>query len=92
MKNLYFERSNGQYLLIRENIADEQEAMKEIDIFLKKHNYQSYYTRMWYENEGTVAVFDVGSWSEFFKLASPNVISAVGTEEDFIGKKEIESE
>ena len=67
MKNLYFERHNGQYLLIKENVKDIDEALKEISAFLERHNYNSYYTRYWTEADETT--FDVGSWSEFFKLA-----------------------
>ena len=84
MRNLYFQRSNGSYLLIKENVADEQEALKEISEFLKRHNYNSYYTRMWYEDNGAVTVFDVGSWTEFFKWAPAAAVTPVGTEADFI--------
>ena len=82
MKNLYFQRSNGQYLLIKENVESEEEALREISEFLKRHNYNSYYTRMWREEE--VTVFDVGSWSEFFKWAPAAAVTTVGTEADFI--------
>ena len=82
MKNLYFQRANDEYLLIKENVADEQEALKEISAFKKRHNYTSYYTRYWTQNE--VTTFDVGSWSEFFKLAEPGIFTPVGTEKDFI--------
>jgi hypothetical protein len=82
MKNLYFQRSNNEHLLIKENVADEKEALKEISAFLERHNCTSYYTRYWTEHE--VTTFDVGSWSEFFKLASPEIITATGTEKDFI--------
>ena len=87
MKNLYFERYNGQYLLIKENVKDIDEALKEISDFLERHNYKSYYTRYWTNEDETT--FDVGSWSEFFKLAPADGRFAelvVGTENDFVEK------
>lgn len=87
MKNLYFERYNGQYLLIKENVKDIDEALKEISDFLERHNYNSYYTRYWTDADETT--FDVGSWSEFFKLAPADGRFAelvVGTEKDFVEK------
>lgn len=88
MKNLYFQRSNETYLLIKENVETIEEALKEISAFLERHNYNSYYTRYWTKADETT--FDVGSWSEFFKLAPANSRFAdlvVGTEKDFIDKK-----
>lgn len=86
MKNLYFQRSNGEHLLIQENLANEDEALSVIADFIKRHNCNSYYTRMWYS--GDIVMFDVGSWSEFFKLAKPEDIeNVVGTEKDFIDKR-----
>lgn len=88
MKNLYFQRSNGSYLLIKEDIADEQEALREVSDFLHRYNYKSYYTRMW--TNGDETTFDVGSWSEFFKLAPADSHFAdrvVGTEQDFVDKE-----
>ena len=35
MRNLYFQRSDGTYLLIKENIVDEQEGLDEVSAFLK---------------------------------------------------------
>lgn len=81
--NLYFERSNGEYLLIKENVADVETALQEIKEFCGRHNYTSYYIRYWCDKEGT-ATFDVGSYSEFFKLAKE--LPVVGTEEDFVDK------
>lgn len=41
---------------------------------------------MWYSGE--TAIFDVGSWSEFFKFAKPEDISGIiGIEKDFIDKE-----
>lgn len=88
LKNLYFQKSNGEHLLIQENVSNEKEALSLISEFLKRHNYNSYYTRMWYSGE--TAIFDVGSWSEFFKFAKPEDISEViGIEKDFIDKEEL---
>ena len=87
MNNLYFQRANGTYLLIKENVKDIDEALKEISAFLERHNYHSYYTRYWTNADETT--FDVGSWSEFFKLAPADgrfVELVVGTEKDFIEK------
>ena len=88
MKNLYFMRSNDTYLLIKENIPDIETALKEISAFLNRHNYKSYYTRYW--NSGEITIFDVGSWSECFKLAAPGLLPAkdiVGNETNFIDRK-----
>ena len=85
-KNLYFQRSNGKYLLIKENVL-EKEVLEEISNFLKRHNYTSYYTRFWHKGEQTI--YDVGSWSEYFVLAPQGCLSnadIVGTENDFVDK------
>ena len=86
-QNLYFQRSNGHYLLIQEQV-DENDALDIISNFLEKHNYKSYYTRYWKKNGKTI--YDVGSWSEFFVLAAADKIPAdkiEGTEKDFIDKE-----
>ena len=63
--DLYFERSNGEMVLLAENVNND-EAFKKIHEFLDQHNYKSYYTRICqHENE---IHYDVGSWSEFFCL------------------------
>lgn len=85
MKNLYFKRSNGGYLLIKENVTEEN-ALKEISAFLNRHNYHSYYTRYWYS--GTSIIYDVGGWSEFFELTDKNP-PIDGTEKDFIDRKDM---
>jgi hypothetical protein len=88
MNNLYFQRANETYLLIKESVKDIDEALKEISAFLERHNYNSYYTRYWTNADETT--FDVGSWSEFFKLAPADGRFAelvVGTEKDFIERK-----
>lgn len=88
MNNLYFQRANETYLLIKENVKDIDEALKEISAFLERHKYNSYYTRYWTSADETT--FDVGSWSEFFKLAPADGRFAelvVGTEKDFIERE-----
>ena len=90
MKNLYFQRANGTYLLIKENMADKTEAFREVNAFLKRHNYEPNYIRYWTNADQTT--FDVGSWSEFFVLAPANnhfADKVVGTEKNFIDKKVI---
>ena len=85
MYDLFFQRANGKYLLIKENIEEVHDGMDEISAFLKRHNYTSHYTRYWPIDNGFE--FDVGSWSEFFILVKKNTIAAeliVGTEKDFI--------
>ena len=47
-------------------VKTEQEAFTEINKFLKAHNYKSYYTRIWYEDN--IKKYDVGSYTEFFHL------------------------
>ena len=64
---LYFENSCGEERVIAE-VRNEQEAVKEIKKFLDEHNYKQYYTRIW--TESGIKYFDVGSWSEKFKLKS----------------------
>ena len=88
MKNLYFRRSNGTFLLIAEDKTKEN-AVDVILAFLERHNYQSHYIRVWGDD---VVKYDVGSWSEFFYLGTKEDIEAkgeiVGTEADFIERKE----
>ena len=47
-------------------VKTEQEAFKEINKFLEEHNYKSYYTRVWCEDN--IKKYDVGSYTEFFHL------------------------
>lgn len=61
---LYFRNSRGQERMIAEP-TDEKECYKEIQKFLDEHNFKSYYTRTWTEEDGS-KWYDVGSWSEFF--------------------------
>lgn len=64
IRNLYFQRSNGENILLAEDVT-EVETHKEMKKFMDAHNFKSYYTRSW-EKDG-VKWYDVGSWSEFFK-------------------------
>lgn len=88
--NLYFQRSNETYLLIKENIKNQEEALEEVYAFLERHNYTAHYVRYWTNTNQTT--YDVGSWSEFFVLAPADNHFAdrvVGTEKDFVDKSPI---
>jgi hypothetical protein len=89
MNNLYFQRANETYLLIKENVTSIKEALKEISVFLERHNYQSHYIRVWGDE---VVEYDVGSWTEFFYLGTKEDIEArgeiVGTEADFVERED----
>ena len=57
--NGYIEREIGRP-------QSEQEAFQMMKAFMNERNYKSYYIRSWtHEN---VTTFDVGSWTQFFKL------------------------
>ena len=60
---LYFENSRGEERLIAE-CETVQDTEKEISKFLKDHNYKSYYSRIWGNDEKIMV--DVGSYSDFF--------------------------
>lgn len=62
---LYFENSFGKRRRISQ-VYYMQEVNNIISDFLEDHNYKSYYTRMWYEEDKKELWFDVGSHSEFF--------------------------
>lgn len=66
LRDVYFQRSNGEFMLLWENCPQE-DVWLVIKEFLKKHNYKSYYTRTW-ENNG-IKWYDVGSHTEFFLWA-----------------------
>ena len=64
LKNLYFRDRFGNWRLLKENIQVEEVGNIILE-FLKKHNFKSYYTRVWkddFDNEW----YDVGSHTEFF--------------------------
>ena len=62
---LYFENSFGKRHRISQ-VNYMQEIDNIISDFLEDHNYKSYYTRIWYEEDKKELWFDVGSHSEFF--------------------------
>lgn len=64
MMKLYFRNCYGTERLIAE-CQTAQEVHKEIKKFLDEHNYKSYYSRSWKEDNGDIVV-DVGSYTEFF--------------------------
>ena len=63
-KNFYFQRSNGEYILLLEDCTESQ-AMTKKKQFLDDHNFKSYYTRIWNTQDGNTH-YDVGSHTEFF--------------------------
>lgn len=67
LKNVYFQRSNGEFILLMDGIP-ETDVHLVIRAFLDKHNFKSYYTRTW-EKDG-VRWYDVGSHTQFFIWAS----------------------
>ena len=64
MMKLYFRNCYGTERLIAE-CQTVQEVHKETKKFLDEHNYKSYYSRSWKEDNGDIVV-DVGSYTEFF--------------------------
>lgn len=64
---LYFENSQGVERVIAE-VANEEEAYKEINKFCEERNFEIYYVRTWMSNGRKK--YDVGSHSEFFYLAT----------------------
>ena len=64
---LYFENSQGVERVIAE-VANEEEAYKEINKFCEERNFEIYYIRTWMSNGRKV--YDVGSHTEFFYLVT----------------------
>lgn len=64
---LYFENSQGVERVIAE-VANEEEAYKEINKFCEERNFEIYYVRTWMSNGRKK--YDVGSHTEFFYLAT----------------------
>lgn len=64
---LYFENSQGEERVVAE-VANEEEAYKEINKFCKERNFEIYYVRTWMSNGRKK--YDVGSHTEFFYLAT----------------------
>lgn len=69
--DFYFKRSNGERVLLAENV-DLKVANVVMKQFMDDHNFKSYYTRVWEEN-GELWM-DVGSHTEFFILAYKDVM------------------
>lgn len=65
----YFEDKYGELRKVAD-VESKREVCLAINAFLSAHNYKSYYTRSWIEDEGGMIyiTYDVGSHSEFFKL------------------------
>lgn len=61
---VYFVNSKKKHRLLAK-VKTEQDAFKTVNDFCKEHNFTSYYTRSWFDDEGR-RWLDVGSWSEFF--------------------------
>lgn len=69
---LYFENSYSKRRVIG-HATDENGISKLIKEFLDDHNYKSYYTRTWInENDNKEKIYDVGSHSEFFIAYNPD--------------------
>lgn len=63
-KELYFQDHTGRKRFI--GLAGSlEDAFREVTNFLRKRNYESYYSRYWIKENGDI-VIDVGSHSEFF--------------------------
>lgn len=63
--DFYFERSNGKRVLLAENV-DQKAAGVVMKQFLDGHNFKSYYTRVWEENDELW--MDFGSHTQFMVL------------------------
>lgn len=68
MGTLYFQRSNGKEVLIKENLAENDVGKAIIAAVAEMNpNYKIYYTRHWTSTEDPrTIVYDVGSHTEFF--------------------------
>ena len=66
MKKLYFRHSDGSDEYIRDvGDKDLYVSMALEDLYQRNPKYQSYYQRVWTDNNGWIWI-DVGSWSEFY--------------------------
>ena len=79
LRNLYFQRSNGEFVLLSADVTEDNAVLK-MSEFLKEHNFKSYYTRIWEKNG--VKWFDVGSHTEFFVWASAENLNKMIKEEE----------
>lgn len=65
---LYYNNYKNEDIKIDE-VKTEEEAYKKINEFLKEHNYTSYYTRSWVDEENSKKMWiDFGSYVEFFTI------------------------
>lgn len=62
---LYFKSSNGKRRELGE-YSNRVDVFDAINKFLDDHNFKSYYTRIWRQEDEVW--FDVGSYTEFFVL------------------------
>lgn len=64
---LLFKNSMGKEITIAD-VADEREAMKEINKFCAERDFTIPYYRYWGSLDEDGITYDVGSHTEFFKL------------------------
>lgn len=65
---LYYNNYKNENIKIDE-VKTEEEGYKKINEFLKEHNYTSYYTRSWIDEEDPKKMWiDFGSYVEFFTI------------------------
>lgn len=72
--NLYFEDSNGDRRIIASDI-DYDGVFENIKAFLDAHDFECYYTRLHYGDDGFTHI-DVGSHTEFF-LVDADLMEAI---------------
>jgi hypothetical protein len=72
--NLYFEDSNGDRRIIASDI-DYDGVFENIKAFLDAHDFECYYTRLHYADDGFTHI-DVGSHTEFF-LVDADLMEAI---------------
>lgn len=63
---VYFERANGDLVLISDKITTTEEAWEEINDFLDSKNFKSYYKRVWKVDD--YMKVDCGSHTEYFRI------------------------
>ena len=65
MVKLYFKRSNGEKVLVKEHV-DDRKVLQEMRDYVAKLNpdFKIYYFRCWKTEEGMM--YDIGSHTEFF--------------------------
>ena len=63
---VYFERTNGDLVLISDKIDGLSDAWDEINDYLESKKFKSFYKRMWQVED--YKKVDVGSHTEFFRI------------------------